>query len=84
MIELILPDNTTALHERGTTGRQVADSIGRRLAMAAVAVSVEGVPMDLDRPLEGGGRFTVITESSEEGESGHAPLRLLTSWPRRC
>ncbi|MDE0168310.1 MAG: threonine--tRNA ligase [bacterium] len=69
MIELILPDNTTALHERGTTGRQVADSIGRRLAMAAVAVSVEGVPMDLDRPLEGGGRFTVITDSSEEGRA---------------
>ena len=66
-IELILPDNTVALHDRGTTGRRVAHSIGRRLAAAAVAVSLDGVLMDLDRPLEAGGRFAVITGSSEEG-----------------
>ena len=69
MIELILPDNTTALHERGATGRQVAESIGPRLAKAAVAVSVDGVPMDLDHPIGAGGRFEVITESSEEGRA---------------
>ena len=68
-IELILPDNTVALHDRGTTGRGVAHSIGRSLASAAVAVSLDGILMDLDRPLETGGRFAVITESSEEGRS---------------
>ncbi len=68
-IELILPDNTVALHDRGTTGRGVAHSIGRSLASAAVAVSLDGILMDLDRPLETGGRFAVITESSEEGRN---------------
>ena len=68
-IELILPDNTIALHRRGTTGRRVAESIGRRLAAAAVAVSLDEVPMDLDRPIELGGRFAVITESSDEGRA---------------
>ena len=68
-IDLILPDNTIARHDRGTTGRQVADSIGRRLAMVAVAVSVDGIPMDLDRPIEASGRFSVITDSSEEGRA---------------
>ena len=69
MIELTLPDNTTALHERGTTGRRVAESIGRRLALAAVAVSVDGAFMDLDRPIDEGGRFEVITDSSEDGRA---------------
>ena len=68
-IELILPDNTIALHDRGATGRRIAESIGRRLAAAAVAVSLDGVPMDLDRPIEIGGRFAVITESSDEGRA---------------
>lgn len=66
-IELTLPDGTVAIHDRGTTGRQVAESIGRRLAAVAVAVSVDGVALDLDRPIEAGGKFQVITESSDEG-----------------
>ena len=66
-IELILPDETSSLHPRGVTGRQVAETIGRRLAAAAVAVTVEGVALDLDRPIEMGGRFQVVTASSDEG-----------------
>ena len=66
-IELILPDGNITLHERGTTGRRVSESISRSLAAAAVAVSLDGVAMDLDRPIEIGGRFAVITESSAEG-----------------
>ena len=68
-IELTLPDESIAAHARGTTGRQVAESIGRRLAAAAVAVSVDGVALDLDRPIEAGGRFQVITETSDEGRA---------------
>ena len=68
-IELILPDQTIARHDPGVTGRRAAEAVGPRLAAAAVAVSVEGVMLDLDRPIEAGGRFAVITESSEEGRS---------------
>ena len=68
-IDLILPDQTITRRRPGVTGRRVAESIGKRLAAAAVAVSLDGVMMDLDRPIEAGGRFAVITESSEEGRA---------------
>ncbi len=68
-IELILPDQTVLVRERGITGREVAASIGRGLAAAAVAVVVDGEQLDVDRPLPRGGAFSVITESSEEGRS---------------
>ena len=66
-IELVLPDHTVTRHEAGVTGLQVAGSIGPRLAGAAVAVSVDGVLMDLEQPINTGGRFAVITPESEEG-----------------
>ncbi|HUO46152.1 MAG TPA: threonine--tRNA ligase, partial [Acidimicrobiia bacterium] len=43
------------------------ESIGPRLARAAVAVSIDGQALDLDRPLPRGGAFAVITEASDEG-----------------
>jgi len=66
-IELILPDQTLIRREAGVTGLQVAGSIDPRLAGAAVAVSVDGVLMDLEQPIHAGGRFAVVTPESEEG-----------------
>lgn len=66
-LKLIYPDGTVAEHPRGVTGRAVAESIGPRLAKAAVAVSLDGVSYDLDRPLPGDGKLAVITEATEEG-----------------
>ncbi len=66
-LRLIYPDGTTAEHQPGVTGRQVAITIGPRLARAAVAVRLQGEALDLDRPLPGGGEFSVITEDSEDG-----------------
>ena len=68
-IQLTLPDGTTARHPFGATGREAARAIGERLAAAAVAVSLDGGLLDLDRPLPGDGAFAVITEESEEGRS---------------
>ena len=68
-IQLTLPDGTTARHPSGATGREAARAIGERLAAAAVAVSLDGALLDLDRPLPGDGEFAVITEESEEGRS---------------
>ena len=66
-IELVLPDRTVTRHEAGVTGRQIAASIGKRLAGAAIAVSVDEVLLDVDRPIHTGGRFEVITQNSERG-----------------
>lgn len=45
----------------------MAESIGPRLAAAAVAVALEGNLVDLNRPLSMGGTVAIITETSEEG-----------------
>ena len=66
-IEIVLPDGSVSRHEAGVTGLQVAQSIGKRLAAAAIAVSVDEALLDLDRPIRAGGRFEVITQNSEKG-----------------
>ena len=66
-IDLIYPDGSRHEHPDGVTGRQVAASIGPRLAQAAVAVTLDGVMLDLDRPLPAGGVFAVVTGTSEGG-----------------
>ncbi|CAN5758444.1 threonine--tRNA ligase [soil metagenome] len=68
-IELTYPDGSRHEHRRGVTGRQVAESIGAGLARAAVAVRLGPVTLDLERPLPGGGEFSVVTENSDEGRS---------------
>ncbi len=68
-IELTYPDGSSHSHPNGTTGREVAASIGPGLARAAVAVRLDGAVLDLDRPLPGSGEFAVVTDSSEEGRA---------------
>ena len=67
-MQLTYPDGSVHEFAPGTTGSEVAASIGARLAKAAVAVSVDGTPWDLERPLPAdGGAFAVITDASEDG-----------------
>lgn len=66
-LELVYPDGTVARHRSGTTGLEVAESIGPRLAKAAIAVSVDEELFDLSRPLSRGGRFSVIIDDSDQG-----------------
>jgi threonyl-tRNA synthetase len=68
-IQLTLPDGTQRSYEDGTTGYDVASDIGAGLAKAAVAVSVDGETLDLSRPIDRGGAFSVITENTEEGRA---------------
>lgn len=66
-IELIYPDGSAHSFEDGTTGFDVASSIGSRLAKAALAVKVDGNFFDLHRALPRGGVLEVVTDSSEDG-----------------
>jgi len=68
-IQLTLPDGSERSYEDGTTGYDVASSIGTGLARAAVAVLVDGETLDLNRPIDRDGAFSVITENTEEGRS---------------
>ena len=80
-IELTFPDGTVSEHPDGATGRDVAESIGSRLAKAAVAVTLNGEMLDLDRPLPNNGAFAVVTDSTDEGRSvlRHSAAH---GWPR--
>lgn len=54
-------------HPEGVTGIEVARDIGPGLARAAVAVKVGGEPVDLDRPIDQGGDFEVVTLDTPDG-----------------
>ena len=68
-IQLTLPDGSQRAYEDGTTGYDVAASIGTGLARAAVAVSVDGETLDLNRPIDRDGAVSVITENTDEGRA---------------
>jgi threonyl-tRNA synthetase len=76
VITVRLPDGSTKELEDGATARQLAESIGPRLAKAAVAATVDGEPVDLSVRLTDGAEVAVITENSE---AGRAVLRHSTA-----
>jgi threonyl-tRNA synthetase len=51
-IQITFPDGTVRSFEQGVTGLQIAQSISAGLAKAVLAVSVNGVVVDLFRPIE--------------------------------
>jgi threonyl-tRNA synthetase len=62
-----LPDGSTRDYPPGVTPADVAASIGRRLADAAVAAQVDGVTVDLDRPIDADAEVAIITADSADG-----------------
>src|SRR5262245_15017371 len=69
MLTLKLPDGSARQVAAGTTPRQVAESIGKRLAQAAVAAKVNGAIVDLDREIPNGESevaFSVLTDRDRE------------------
>ena len=67
-ITIILPDGSEREVPAGTTGYEVAESIGKGLARAALAVKVNGEVRDLDRPIEEDAEFAVLTWDDEQGK----------------
>jgi threonyl-tRNA synthetase len=66
-ITLTLPDGSTREVERGATSAEVAASIGRGLAKAALAAKVDGEWIDLDRPIERDASLAIVTADSPAG-----------------
>jgi threonyl-tRNA synthetase len=67
MITLTLPDGSTREYAAGTTGLQVAESIGKGLAKAALAIELDGEQRDLSRPIDASAKLRIITGDSAEG-----------------
>src|SRR3954466_3401801 len=66
-INVTLPDGSTKTLPASATAADLAASIGRGLAKAAVAATVDGKEVDLTAPLQDGAAVSVITADSEEG-----------------
>jgi threonyl-tRNA synthetase len=64
MVRVTLPDGSVREYPAGTTVHQVAESIGARLAKAALAGRVDGQVVDLGLPIERDARVEILTEKS--------------------
>lgn len=87
-ITVTLPDGSARELPEGSTGADLAASIGPRLARDAVAVSVGGSLADLSAPLPDGSSASVITAASPEGRdvlrhsTAHVMAQAVTRlWP---
>jgi threonyl-tRNA synthetase len=85
LLTLTLPDGATREVAPGTLPKDVVASIGPRLLLAAVAVSVDGEVQDLMTPLRKGGAFTVITEKDPRALAvlRHSGAHVLATAVRR-
>ncbi len=87
-ITVTLPDGSPKQLDVGATTADLAASIGRGLAKAALAAVVDGHEWDLNRPLPDGASVAIITEGSEEGRhvlrhsTAHVLAQAVTAmWP---
>jgi threonyl-tRNA synthetase len=66
-ISVVLPDGTARSYDAGTTPRDVAASIGPRLARAAIAARAGDEWIDLDRPLRSDTSLSIVTPETPDG-----------------
>ncbi|GDX33433.1 threonine--tRNA ligase [Actinomycetes bacterium] len=66
-ITVRLPDDSTRELPQGSTGLDLAMSIGKRLGQAAVATVVDGAETDLGVALVDGAKVSIITSDSDAG-----------------
>lgn len=65
-VRLTLPDGNVKEFSGPVTGLEVAQSIGKGLAAAALAVKLDGEMRDLMRPIDQDARIEIITRKSAE------------------
>jgi threonyl-tRNA synthetase len=84
-LQVTLPDGSRRSYPVGTTVAQVAESIGSRLARAAVAARVDGQVVDLQRPLERDAEVAILTEKDPDALPvlRHSAAHILATAVRR-
>jgi threonyl-tRNA synthetase len=87
-IEVLLPDGSARALANGSTGKDLATSIGARLAKDALAIAEDGKLLDLDVPLRDGAKVAVVTPASPAGRdvlrhsTAHVLAQAVTRlWP---
>ncbi|MEO0482866.1 MAG: threonine--tRNA ligase [Planctomycetota bacterium] len=77
MPQITLPDGSIKSFDAPVTAYEVAESIGARLAKAAVGAKVDGELADLSTTLDRDCALALITEKTREGEADADALYLL-------
>src|SRR5690348_5180497 len=67
MAAIKLPDGSVKDLPDGTTVGQLAESIGKRLAQAAIVGRVDGKLVDLSYPLTGSHEVSIVTDRDADG-----------------
>ena len=67
MAQIILPDGSRKELSDGSTVYQLAESIGKGLARAAIVGKVDGKMVDLSYPLTGEHNVSIVTEKDPDG-----------------
>ncbi len=87
-ISVQLPDGSQRELAEGTTAADLAQSIGSRLAKAAIVATVDGHEVDLSTPLFDGAKVAIVTADSDEGRAvlRHSTAHVLAQavlrlWP---
>jgi threonyl-tRNA synthetase len=60
-MQLQFPDGATRDYPEGVTGREIAEGLSKSLAKKAALIRLDGVLLDLDRPLHADGRIEILT-----------------------
>ena len=85
VISVGLPDGSKRELAEGTTAGELAQSIGSRLAKAAVVATVDGREVDLESPLPDGATVAIVTADSEAGRDvlRHSTAHVMAQAVRR-
>ena len=85
VISVGLPDGSTRELAEGTTGLELARSIGSRLAKAAVVATVDGREVDLESALPDGAQVAIVTADSDAGREvlRHSTAHVMAQAVRR-
>ncbi len=67
MVNIRLPDGSVRQFDKPVTGTELAESISKSLAKAALAVRVDGELKDVYLPIETDASVEIITRNSQEG-----------------
>jgi threonyl-tRNA synthetase len=65
-ISITLPDGSVRTLPEGSTGTDLATSIGPGLAKAALVIDVDGEPVDLAAPLHDGAKVRIVTDREDD------------------
>ena len=66
MIDLVFPDGAHREYPDGSSGYDVAHAISPSLAKRALLIKLDGQLLDVNRPLEKGGKFEIVTRDSPD------------------